>query len=98
MTLNCSDSSGTADTYWYGSLSNGYSLYVPGSIMTLEYQGLYSFPGFQLVYNPADPGSFFSIIFLRLCVYLKTTCWSVQSMGKTVLDSFLATCFRAKFT
>ena len=47
------------ETYWYGSYSNGYGLYNPGSVMTLYYNGYYNYPGFQLVYYPADPGKFF---------------------------------------
>ena len=51
------DSNGDYDTYWYGSYSNGYGLYTPGSVMTLYFDGLYNYPGFQLVYYPADPGN-----------------------------------------
>ena len=47
---------GDFDTYWYGSYNNGYGLYTPGSVMTLYYDGFHNYPGFQLVFYPADPG------------------------------------------
>ena len=52
------DSDGDYDTYWYGTYDNGYGLYNPGSVMTLYYTGYFNYPGFQLVYYPADPGKF----------------------------------------
>ena len=55
--LNITDSDGDYDVYWYGSYSNGYGLYTPGSVMTLYFNGIYNYPGFQLVYYPADPGN-----------------------------------------
>ena len=62
LAINCTwyckiaDSDGDYDTYWYGSYSNGHSLYTPGSVMTLYYNGYYDYTGFQLVFYPADPG------------------------------------------
>ena len=50
------DSNGRYDTLWYGSYGNGYGIYIPGSVMTLYYDGYDSEPGFQLVFYPADPG------------------------------------------
>ena len=61
--LSSIDSSGAAETFWYGRYNNGYSLYVPGSVMTLKYEGVYSEPGFQLVYYPADPGILATVFF-----------------------------------
>ena len=62
LAINCTwyckiaDSNGDYETYWYGTYSNGYSIYTPGSVMTLHYNGYYDEPGFQLVFYPADPG------------------------------------------
>ena len=51
-----SDGAGDYEDFWGGIYESGYSIYSPGSAMFLSYYGYESYPGFQLVTYPADPG------------------------------------------